>query len=51
MAPARGVRCKWWVLAMLARCAACAWLRSRRCAPHLHPPLRPGRRGGIKEKK
>lgn len=38
------------LLAMLTRYAACAWLRSRCCAPHLRHPLRPGRREGIKEK-
>ncbi|GBR25438.1 hypothetical protein [Gluconobacter japonicus] len=48
--PAQSVRRKWLVLAMLTRYAACAWLRSRRCAPHLRHPLRPGRREGIKEK-
>ncbi|WP_231866478.1 hypothetical protein, partial [Acetobacter cerevisiae] len=48
--PALSARRKWWVLAMLVRCAACAWLRSRRFAPHLRPPLRPGCSEGIKDK-
>ncbi|GEN61559.1 hypothetical protein ANI02nite_34430 [Acetobacter nitrogenifigens DSM 23921 = NBRC 105050] len=48
--PERRAGVKGWVLPMLARCAACAWVRSRRYAPPLPPSRRPGRGKGLKEK-